>query len=404
MTKNDNKVKQIQSLSELNPEEKKKLREQLRQQGKSIPITLYSVEEVKDGVAKAEGAISFEGTIEPEKGGKSVKTIEELDRFIRRVWMKQELPTTREIIEKGIAPAKPLGFNIFRKSITYVGAPEDSFKTQWAVQLAISLTLGKPCYGYSCKKCIVLYAVLEGAKDYILERIEEKVEAMGVDRDEVLSNLFVVDLTNKSLSNKDDVLELKERMLQTPADVIFLDPISALLAEDERFSSLRTIFATNLLEVAETIDGAIVLIAHCRKGTHNNNDMDEIAGHSVMKNLSATRIKFFRHKDRKDWLSIYQKTRYAERPEKIELRWKAPLLEMRLGVLKPREIIRKEILKYLAENGEQILSEFTFKIAEKIKHNSKTVRIVLDNLEIEGEIRIDKVPHSAKKIVKRIST
>jgi len=72
--------------------------------------------------------------------------------------------------------------------------------------------------------------------------------------------------------------------------------------------------------------------------------------------------------------------------------------------LKPREIIRKEILKYLAENGEQILSEFTFKIAEKIKHNSKTVRIVLDNLEIEGEIRIDKVPHSAKKIVKRIST
>jgi len=60
-------LKQIQSLSELPIEEKRKLREQLKQQGKPIPITLYSVEEVEDGVAEAEGAISFEGTIPKEE-------------------------------------------------------------------------------------------------------------------------------------------------------------------------------------------------------------------------------------------------------------------------------------------------------------------------------------------------
>jgi len=412
MTENEH-----QSLSELSLGEKKKLREQLKQLGKPIPITLYTWEEVKAGVAEVEGAISFEKGTEPEqwkpigsekeipfsKGGKSVKTIEELDRFIRRALVRQELPSTKEMIEKGTIPAKPVGFYMFRKSVTYVGAPEDSFKTQWAIQLAISLALGKPCYGCSCKKCIVLYVVLEGGKDYILERIEDKIEAMDVDRDEVLSNLFVVDLTSRSLKKEDDVSKLKEEMLRIPADVIFLDPISTFLAEDERFSPLRTIFTNNLIEVAQTLDAAIVLIAHCRKATHDNNNMDEIAGHSVLKNASATRIKLFRHKDNTDLVSVYEKTRYAERPDKIILRWRPPLLEMSPEELKPRQEIEVAILKYLNENGEQPLTKFTTIIAKNTEHNAKTVRAVISNLEMDGKITLEPVPKSSKKIVKKIS-
>ena len=81
--------------------------------------------------------------------------------------------TAKDRIAKGISPQEPLvGDLLFRKTIAALGAAEDSFKTNFTLQLAICLALGIPCYSYSCKKSQVAYLILEGGEDYIMERLE----------------------------------------------------------------------------------------------------------------------------------------------------------------------------------------------------------------------------------------
>ena len=156
----------------------------------------------------------------------------------------------------------------------------------------------------------------------------------------------------------------------------------------------------NLIWIAGQINGVALPIVHCRKGTGDNDNMDDFLGTSIVADAAATRIKLYRKSENE--VNMYAKTRYAERPEKVSLRWKYPLLEVTPTVLKPREEAKKAILEFLQSNGQTDykVTELTRIIAQEINHNEKTVRAALNNLELEGEITISRLPKSAIKVLK----
>ncbi|MFC1918157.1 AAA family ATPase [Chloroflexota bacterium] len=317
-----------------------------------------------------------------------------------------QIVTAKERLEKGdmVTPEPIVSGLLFRKSMAVLGAPEDSFKTHWALQLTICLAGGIPCYSHSLKKSVVVYMCLEGGEGYILERLEEKIAIMGVNRDEILSKIHISDCSGMRLDDRATAegLEVAITTMKPPPEVVIFDPITYAMNEDVRFSPQKAKLCRNLLSIANSINGVTLPIIHCRKDTQNNDSMDDFLGSSIIAAAAATRIKLFRLGNR---LNVYAKTRYAERPDEVSLVWKHPLLEVLPEVLKPRENAKRLVLKALrsAPTKETILGNLVDSVAAEANCNPKTVRSAVGNLEVEGEVTVSRLPKSAKKLVELVS-
>ena len=313
--------------------------------------------------------------------------------------------TAKERLEKETKRSEPLiGGLVFRKTLCVLGAPEDSFKTNWALQLAICLSLGIPCYSFSCKKSEVAYLVIEGGEDYILERLEDKIDALGVNRDEVLSKIRVQDFSGVSLDDEEVAKNIEQSLLslKPKPDVVFFDPITYALAEDVRYSPEKTKLCRNAVMIAREVNGVVFLITHTRKGAKDNDDMDDFLGSGQIARAAATRIKLYRSDGR---VNMYAKTRYAERPDKISLKWHFPLLKVEPVELKPREEAKLCVIETLNTTPDKSLSlgDLVETIATTTGHNRKTVRAAINNLEVENSVTVERIPKSAKKLVKLAS-
>jgi AAA domain len=313
-----------------------------------------------------------------------------------------QIISVKERLEKGDAtqPEAIVSGLLFRKSMAVIGAPDDSFKTNFALQLIVSLAAGKPCYSYSLTKCNIVYLVLEGGEDYILERIEEKVSALGLNRDEVLGKISVFDASQKRLDddNISQGIEASLSALTPRPDVIVFDPITYAMEEDVRFSPQKSKLCKNLLRIANNLNCVVLPIIHCRKSTQDNDNMDDFLGTSIVTDMAATRIKLFRADE--NTVKVYVKTRYAERPDALTLTWKQPLLEVAPEVLQPRTECKRKLIEWLRNDGEDMkMTDLVTKVAELTKHNPKTVRIALGNLSFERQVQIYPLPKSAIKMV-----
>ena len=318
--------------------------------------------------------------------------------------MVLKLISVKERLEKDdTKPPEPIVSGLlFRKSMAVLGAPDDSFKTHFTLQLAISLTLGIPCYSYSCKSGIVVYLIIEGGEDYILERLEEKISALGLDRDKVMGRIYIMDCSNLQLDDKkvaDDISGMLLALKPKP-DVIIFDPITYALNEDVRFSPQKVKLCRNLIGIASELDSVVLPVVHCRKDTQDNENMDDFLGTSIVAAAAATRIKLFR-KD--NLVNMYAKTRYAERPEKMSLAWNPPLLTVAEEILKPKVEARRFIMSALGNSTNEIkLGDLLNQASSETGHNPKTVRAALDNLAVEGKVKVDRLPKSAIKIVRLV--
>jgi len=313
-----------------------------------------------------------------------------------------DLPTAGErLSERDVAPPEPIVAGLlFRGTMAVLGAPLDSYKTNWALQLAVSLAVGMPCYSYSCEKCRVVYFVLEGGEDYILERLEEKIEAMGVDRDDVMSRIHVKDISQKQLDDQKVAKDIEESLMamKPPPDVVFFDPITYAMNEDVRFSPKKAELCRNMIEIARKIGGVTISAVHCRKGSKNNDDMDDLMGSSIVADAAATRIKLHRQDD---LLHMYAWTRHADRPLPTNMVWKAPLLEVIEAHLRPREECKQAVVTALEQKGQQVvLGELVSEVANAVGHSQKTVRSAIDNLKLEGKVLVERVPKRATKLVR----
>ena len=103
-------------------------------------------------------------------------------------------------------------------------------------------------------------------------------------------------------------------------------------------------------------------------------------------------------------MNVYFKTRHADRPANMSLIWKHPLLEVEETTLAPREQAKVEVIRYLENAPYKLkawgLGELVKDVSQEIRHNVKTVRTAIANLEIEGKVEIMRVENSATKIVR----
>lgn len=313
-----------------------------------------------------------------------------------------KLTTVKERIDQGCIepPEAVVSELLFRNSMAVLGAPEDSFKTHWALQLAISLAAGISFFTHSVKKANVVYLILEGGEGYILERLEEKVDALSLDRDEVLGKIHISDCSSIRLDDKETAAALAVTLINldpTP-DVVIFDPITYALNEDVRFSPEKSKLCRNLIGIAKRINGIMLPVIHCRKNTKDDDSMEDFLGTSIIAAAAATRIKLFRNGD---IVNMYAKTRYAEKPDVTRLLWKSPLLKVTPEILKPREEARRAVLQTLMGNPEVELklNDIINSVSQVTKHNPKTIRAALRNLEVEEKVKINNLPKSAVKVV-----
>jgi len=313
--------------------------------------------------------------------------------------------TAEDRIAQGTSSPNPIvGDLLFGGTIAALGAPEDSHKTNWTIQLAICLAAGMPCYSYSCRKSQVAYLVLEGGEDYILERMEEKIQALGVNREEALRGIYTLNCSQLQLDDEDTINQLGDDLCNLdpkPAVVVF-DPITYALDEDVRYSPNKTRLIRNANRIIEELDGGIVLlVVHTRKGARDDANMDDFLGSGQPSRAAATRIKLYR--DDGNRVSMYAKTRHAERPDKISLVWRHPLLELEQTTLQPRAECKVAVIHALEHAPHNIkamvLGDLVMQVSTSTNHNAKTVRSAIANLEVEGKVEILRVTGSATKVV-----
>jgi len=275
---------------------------------------------------------------------------------------------------------------VTRNSITLLFGDEDSFKTQFVTQLAVCLNAGIPFFGFQTIPCNVVYYTMEGVEGDIVDRILEKGEALGVDTD----NIGVCPCYDKLLDKPGDYEAIREMLRHRGSDVVIFDPVTYVIAGDVRFSPTMLHVVTNGLNLASTYGIAIVFVIHTRKDSPEG-DMHGFLGSNILTAASATRIRIDRSKEIPNQATLTFRTRYAERPLDRMIMWRAPLLKA-VGDLIPRgQQIREAINEETSFGEVKGITQFCESVAKKVGCDSKSVRHVISNMKMTGELREGKV-------------
>ncbi len=311
------------------------------------------------------------------------------------------IPTMSERLKKGTTAPEQLVSNalLTRESITLFGGAEDSFKSFLMCQLSVCLASGSSWLGHSCRQCnTVVYLVMEGGDDYILERIESIACELGQNLPDVFARIRVVPYLYEPLDMDEAPENLYAALKEVNPDVVICDPVTYQMSQDVRYSPTMTRLGTNLLKIARDLNTAVVAVLHTKKNSQNSNDMDDFIGSSILKDMAASRIKVFRQEDKQ--MELYAKTRYAERPDTIKLVFKYPVFDVVEEVAKPRAKAMMGVTDYLERCGQEVLGILVEMVKQAQTVNEKTVRAVISALEVEGLLKIEPMPGSARKLVK----
>lgn len=309
------------------------------------------------------------------------------------------IPTMDERLKQGTRLPEQLMSNalVVRREITILSGLEDSFKTTIACQAAVCLAAGIPCLGFSCQQCnTVVYLVIEGTDDYILERMENMAHALGVPLDVISKRIRVSPYYLRPLGEPEVLNELIGTLADIRPDVIICDPVTYSLTGDLRYSPVMQALGKNLAAVARRFNAAVVGVMHTRKGTQDNDNMDDIMGSSVLADIAACRIKVYRSGDT---LNLYAHTRYGPRPDPVKLIYTNPLFVVSDEIRKPRDKARLGVIQELRDRSPRVLGELVRQVTIGTNANEKTVRAAISDLEVELKVFVIRSPGSAVKQV-----
>ncbi len=327
-------------------------------------------------------------------------------------WLDQGIPVTKSIMSSGL---------LARKNLTIYGAIDDSYKSWLLCQLAVCLASGTDWLCFSTQKCgTIVYLVMEGSMEYLLERMENITESFGLDWSEIQKRIRIVEYLQESLDNKETATKLYDSLKKVNPDVVILDPITYMIAGDTRYSPVMVTVGNNLLQIARGLNCAVLAVMHCRKQTKNNDNMADIIGSGQLKNMAATRIKLFRgtgSDEYKVW--FYAHTRYSERPKALELVHNGVSFNVLETQLKPREAAREAIIEILLKRNDQPVTTLAQAAAKMVGCDQKTARGAITDLEVKDIVELRKkgkgsaaklahltrqdiIPRTAEKIAEKI--
>jgi len=196
---------------------------------------------------------------------------------------------------------RPLhGSDLYRGEITVLSSAGGSAKTTWALAMAVALTTGKPLLGQQPPRPLkVLIANVEDQRGETLMRLSAVLDHHQIPRTALDNRVFVLGteqaqslvLTEVASGNGRERLRpegfayLSSLIEMAKCDVVILDPLISLIPYGLNDGGIMSTVATKLKQIAETLDCAIMLVAHTRKGSNAQTDgADATAGSSQIIN------------------------------------------------------------------------------------------------------------------------
>jgi RecA-family ATPase len=286
--------------------------------------------------------------------------------------MEMELPPQRHLVKGIIA----VGCNLL------AGKPKIG-KSWLALQLAISVSLGKPLFGsIAVEKKGVLYLALEDN----IRRIKKRLSRM-LKESEHLSNLsFQIDCPRASAGG----LATLREFLQSHPDVglIIIDTLARFrdVPRSNKNSYLEDYGAiSNLKKIADEHQITILIIHHLRKFDNTEDPLDNISGTTGISGATDANIVLAR--DRKSYsATMYVEGRDVERQEiglKFDRDTVSWCLTSSIEKLNPE---RREIATLLQKAKEENKTMSPKEIADALGKKGEAIRQLLLKMVDDGDI------------------
>lgn len=178
---------------------------------------------------------------------------------------------------------------ITERSKVVIGGSSKSYKTWFALDMALALASGQPFLNYSTSQSIVLYVNLELKESTFKRRVQIVAQNKGlanpVSNSPLLKHFFHVTLRGRlaSLKSSEIVSRIIQLSILTNAKAVFLDPIYKINLEgDENNSRDQTILFNQLDRITTQANAALIFCDHFSKGNQSEKDpLDAIRGSSA---------------------------------------------------------------------------------------------------------------------------
>jgi RecA-family ATPase len=182
-------------------------------------------------------------------------------------WLDKKPPHRRFIIPGWIV----------RGACGLLSGQEGVGKSLLAQQMATCVALGRDFLGLPVERCKTIYVTCEDPIDELWRRQEDINKSLGITMDDIADHLLLVSLKGEignelGTFDQQGRLSISQRYRQIEqlaqgfgANLLFLDNAAHLFAGNENARHDVAVFLGLLERLSETIDGAVVLLAHPNK-------------------------------------------------------------------------------------------------------------------------------------------
>lgn len=322
----------------------------------------------------------------------NLTVVEEKQEPLKILWDKDlaniETPKTKWLVEKLI----PLS------SIVFVGGKRGTYKTYFALHLAIAISSGKLALEeFITEKVPVLFIDEENAIETLKERFEGLKKGMGII--EKLPVAFI-SYEGLKLDKADWRKKLKGLFDEHKFKAVFVDSFRRVISFNENEAGeVSNFFSDALKPFSKEYGTTWILLHHLRKGIVGRNptdEMDEIRGSSDISNYAD--VVLILHKPRsvenRFILKQLKCRRAKEMPSKVvELKWNADSLSMIcLGdaeeSLYADELVATAIMKWVAEEQQPAFeTSEIFEALKSEKFSQPSIYRALKLLQQQEKIR-----------------
>jgi len=161
-----------------------------------------------------------------------------------------------------------------------IGGPSKAGKSFWLINLALSLSSGKPFFNFAVKASSVLYVNFEIDRPSFADRVKKTAHALGVTN---FKNLDVWNLRGKSAGIEELAPQIIRNIKTRKYGAVILDPTYKFMGNrDENNAGDITELMNYLDQIAVQTGCSIIIASHFSKGKQGDkNQTDRISGSGV---------------------------------------------------------------------------------------------------------------------------
>ena len=213
-----------------------------------------------------------------------------------------------------------------RKKITTIFGRGGSYKTYFALSMALAVSRGKPWLDKKTEKMTVLYIDEENGLNLIKNRVQQLKDGLG--NREMKANIYYTSMQQFNFNNDKDYKALEEFVEANQPCLIVVDSIMRTVSISEnKAEDVSDLFAERLSPLVSDFDTSLLLLQHSRKSTQTNGSNEDDGYKQDMLRGSG------------DWINIPRSAILLEKPRPESMQVVLTHVKSSMGITeKPRRI------------------------------------------------------------------